>query len=206
MLIPPLYLLLLAAGQSHRMEGQDKLLLPIGGKPLVQRVAEMALATGCPLHVALSPDHPARSVALRGLPLTQVMVPLAQEGSGRSIATGIESIPANAAVMVLLADQPDLTTADLNRVIEQWQMQPHRIHRGGTGIGKPGHPVIFPPALRPALLALGGDEGARHVIPLASETPIVVLLPAHHALTDIDTPEDWARWLEAANLPTYDTP
>lgn len=196
MLIPPLHLLLLAAGQSRRMAPDDKLLLTINGKPMVRRVAETALATGFPLSVVLSPRHPERGIALRGLGLTQITLPedAAPCGMAISLRHGLTAIAPECAVMVVLGDQPDLTTADLLRVIEQWQLQPHRIHRGGTGTGTPGHPVILPAPLRPALARLDGDSGARDIIAAAPEQPILVLLPAQNALTDIDTPEDWQNW------------
>lgn len=195
MLIPPLHLLLLAAGQSRRMAPDDKLLLSINGKPMIRRVAETALATGFPLSVVLSPRHPDRAIALRGLGLTQTTLPEdSQSGMAISLRHGLNAIAPENAVMVILGDQPDLTTSDLLRVIEQWQLQPHRIHRGGTGTGKPGHPVILPAQLRPALAQLDGDSGARDIIAAAPEHPILVLLPAQNALVDIDTPEDWQSW------------
>ncbi len=196
MLIPPLHLLLLAAGQSRRMAPDDKLLLTIKGKPMIRRIAEMAMATGLPLSVVLSTDHPERAIALRGLGLHQITLPEDIDASGMAISLrhGLAAIPPDCAVMVILGDQPDLTTTDLMRVIEQWQLQPHRIHRGGTGTGTPGHPVILPAALRPALAEMDGDNGARDIIAAASEQPILVLLPAQNAVVDIDTPEDWENW------------
>ena len=53
------HILLLAAGSSSRMRGGDKLLEPVAGRPLLTRIAEAALATGLPVHVALPPDRPA---------------------------------------------------------------------------------------------------------------------------------------------------
>ena len=197
MQIPPLALLLLAAGKSTRMGDTDKLLLPVAGKTLLERTAEIAMASGHPLYVTLSPERPARATVLRGMALKTVVVADAAEGIGASLRGGVAAIPEDHAILVMLADLPDLSTADLERVIAQWQLQPHRIHRGGNGIAKPGHPVIFPPALRPALLALKGDQGAKEVISQAEESPIIVLLPANNALRDIDTPEDWARWQQS---------
>jgi molybdenum cofactor guanylyltransferase len=42
---PPLTILILAGGESRRM-GQDKALMPVDGKPLLQRTCEIALAVG----------------------------------------------------------------------------------------------------------------------------------------------------------------
>ena len=72
------------------------------------------------------------------------------------------------------------------------------IIRATTEDGHPGHPVIFPAALLPEMAALRGDAGARDLL---SRHPVRFLaLPGSRAVTDLDTPEDWAAW-RARNAP-----
>jgi CTP:molybdopterin cytidylyltransferase MocA len=52
--------------------------------------------------------------------------------------------------------------------------------------------VIFPARLRDDLLALSGDAGGREI--LKREEVVLVPLPGRRALTDLDTPEDFAAW------------
>jgi CTP:molybdopterin cytidylyltransferase MocA len=52
--------------------------------------------------------------------------------------------------------------------------------------------VIFPARLRHDLLALSGDAGGREI--LKREEVVLVPLPGRRALTDLDTPEDFAAW------------
>jgi CTP:molybdopterin cytidylyltransferase MocA len=70
---------------------------------------------------------------------------------------------------------------------------PDRILRGASGT-KPGHPVIFPADLAPLLQNLSGDRGAQPILAAHAGRLHLVPLPGQAALTDLDTPEDWAQW------------
>ena len=98
-----------AAGASTRMKGRDKLLEPVNGKPLLRRQAEAAVATGCPVMVALPPGGGARRDALDGLTLTQIEVSDAAEGMGATLRTAALFIARHAfdrPMMILLPDRP----------------------------------------------------------------------------------------------------
>jgi molybdenum cofactor cytidylyltransferase len=188
----PITVLILAAGASSRMRGKDKLLEPVGGIALLRHMAHTALAAGLPVAVVLPPDRPARDAALDGLNLLRVTVEQASDGMGASLRSGVAAIAPNHAIMVVLADMPDLGPEDLAKMASAFQMAPDIIHRACTANGKPGHPVVFPPWTRDELLQATGDTGARA---LFMAHPIrLVPLPASRAVTDLDTPEDWAAW------------
>jgi CTP:molybdopterin cytidylyltransferase MocA len=191
-LIPEI--LILAAGSASRMRGADKLLEEIDGKPLLTRTARTAMATGCRITVTLPPDRPARLAALEGLAVTPVMVPDAAQGMAASLIAGLRTLPDRAAVLMVLADLPDLTTKDLQACLAVWAKDPRAIPRGAAADGTPGHPVGFPPDLRAELLALTGDTGARDVLTRHADRLHLVRLPGTHATTDLDTPEEWATW------------
>lgn len=189
-------ILILAAGSSSRMRGADKLLEPIDGTPQLARIAQAALHTGCPVSVALPPDRPAREACLDGLALNIVFVPNPQDGMAASLVAGLDALPKSAPVLLLLADLPEITAADLSYFLKAWATHPNRIARGTAEEGTPGHPVGFPADLRAELLALYGDQGAREVLQRHKARLLLVPLPGQHATTDLDTPEDWARWRE----------
>lgn len=184
-------ILILAAGQSRRMRGADKLMQPVGPDPLLRVVCDRALATGCPVFAALpGPEHPRAGVLPDGV--TPVWVADAAQGMGRSIAAGVAALPASVqAVMILPGDMPDLTADDLRTMLAGYQ---GGLLRAVTQDGRPGHPVIFPRDCFADLRTLMGDEGARHVIFANLAQLRTHPLPGQHALTDLDTPEDWAAW------------
>ncbi|MDH5799009.1 MAG: nucleotidyltransferase family protein, partial [Paracoccaceae bacterium] len=184
-------ILILAAGASRRMGGADKLLEPVDGTPLLRRQAIRALATGNPVIVTLPPDRPLRAQAIDGLPLIVVEVANAKLGMGHSLAAGVSALPADAAgVLVLPADMPDISTDDIAACLAAFSENPNKILRATNAVGAPGHPVIFPARLFSALNGLSGDEGARAVLKQEDVRPHAI--PGQHALTDLDTPEDWA--------------
>jgi CTP:molybdopterin cytidylyltransferase MocA len=188
-----LAILILAAGQSSRMRGRDKLLERIDGQPLLAQIATRALATGAPVYVCLPPYSRARE-AVVPTNCQLVRIDDAADGMGTTIASSVASLPQDVtAAMIVPADMPDLTAEDFNTMIAAHMTAPHAITRA-TSHGTPGHPVIFPSHCFKDLKNLSGDQGARRVIAKNSETVHFVELPEKHALTDLDTPEDWAGW------------
>lgn len=185
-------ILLLAAGASSRMAPADKLTETLDGEPLLRRAARVALETGAPVIVVLPPDRPAREACLAGLSVTRVTAREAAEGMAASLRAGLAALPAGAAgVMVLPADMPGFGAADLTALLTRFAADPTRILRGAAADGTPGHPVLFPADLIPALAALTGDEGGRSVLHAQAARVDLVPLPGRRALVDLDTPADW---------------
>ncbi|MAY88468.1 MAG: 4-diphosphocytidyl-2C-methyl-D-erythritol synthase [Pseudooceanicola sp.] len=188
--------IVLAAGQSRRMRGADKLLEDVGGQPLLRRQAGIAQAatTGAVI-VALPPAPHPRHDALAGLDVTTLPVPDAAEGMNASLRAGVAALPSGTpAAMVLLADLPELTTDDLIRVGTAFDPAQTAAWRGTTEDGKPGHPIVFAARLFPQLLALQGDSGGREVVGPLGDAVGLVPLPEQRARLDLDTPEAWAAW------------
>jgi CTP:molybdopterin cytidylyltransferase MocA len=183
-----------AAGASSRMRGSDKLLEPVEGRALIRRQAEVALLTGCAVVVTLPPDRPARGAALEGLAVTRVIVAEAAQGLSVSLAAGLAAVAPGRAALVLLADLPEITGDDLARMIALHAARPEAILRAVAEDGTPGHPVLFPAAILPELRAMTGDSGARDVLRRHAGRVVAVPLPGRRAVTDLDTPEDWAAW------------
>lgn len=189
-------ILIPAAGASRRMRGTDKLLMEVGGLPLLRRMAQAALAAANHVCVTLpGHDHP-RAAAIAGLPVQVVEVPDADLGMSSSFRRGVALMPQGLeAVMVLPADMPDLQTEDLHSVIETYRRSPRPVLVQATAEdGTPGHPVLFPADCFPALVALNGDMGARGVLGANQHRLRQVPLPGRRALVDLDTPEAWAEW------------
>ena len=193
-------ILLLAAGSSSRMRGRDKLMEEVDGVPLIARAAGIArAATEGAVIVTLPPAPHPRYGALTGVDVATVPVPDAAEGMAASIRAGLAHVPKRAkAVMILLADLPDLTSDDLRAVLRAVEEHPEKkVWRGVTMENQPGHPIVFAAPLFPELAALRGDEGGRAVVAACGNELCRVRLPGAHARADLDTPEAWAAWRAA---------
>jgi CTP:molybdopterin cytidylyltransferase MocA len=197
--------LILAAGQSRRMGGRDKLLEIVDGQPLILRQARMASLLGGPVFITLPcPDHPrAALLARKGPPdIVPVHVHDATEGIGHSIRAGAAALPKDAdGVLILLADLPEIETSDLRALLEARDSAPDAdVWRGTTQDGRGGHPLLLGQKLLAELPSLHGDRGAQPLIEAAQAAGrlVRVPLPGQRALTDLDTPDAWAAW-RAAN-------
>ncbi|NBZ89749.1 nucleotidyltransferase family protein [Stagnihabitans tardus] len=183
-------ILIPAAGRSSRMRGEDKLALEIDGIPLLRRTVLTAQVMRMDIIVTLRVNDPRRAL-IADLDVEIREVPDADEGLAASLRKGAEGA---GALMVLPADMPDITRHDLMTMRAQMHLHATRILRACASDGTPGHPVAFPAFLRPEFQALRGDTGARPILQAHAERVLDVLLPGHHATTDLDTPEAWAAW------------
>ncbi len=187
-------ILLLAAGRATRMRGADKMLeqvpAPFGPRTLLEVMARRCLRAG-PTRVVIGPGQGARRAVLGGL---DVEVQEAPGGAGMaaSIVTGIAGLAGP--VLVVLADMPDVTAADMHLLLSLSRQAPSAILRAAGAEGTPGHPVLFPDDLLPELATLTGDRGARDVLARHAARVHLVPLAGERALVDLDTPEDWADW------------
>lgn len=191
-------IVILAAGGSTRMRGDDKLLKIVDGMPLLRRQALRALATQQPVYVALRSQDDPRQPALRGLDVKVLCVAQASEGMSGTLRGAVAQLPTSSAFMIMLADLVAIDSDDLQKVITAYSANPdNAVWRGATAKGKPGHPIIFDDSLRPLFAQLTGDRGAEALVsPLQSKTHLVPL-EGRRARLDLDTPEDWQAWEEA---------
>lgn len=185
--------LLLAAGAARRY-GRAKQLLDIDGEPLVRRCARAVLATGCPLTVMLGAHADAVGAALADLPATLQACDGWNDGMGHVLAAGVRSLAAQRvkAILVCLADQPDVDTATLRALLKAHAAAPAAVVIADYNGTLRGPPCIWPAATFPLLTSLRGDQGARAVLRDYAGAVIGVALP--QAMTDIDTPADFTRW------------
>lgn len=184
--------ILLAAGLSRRM-GRAKLVLPLGGRPVLRHSAERLLAAGLsPVVVVTGREHAATASALAGLAVDIVANPNPEAGQASSIRVGVASLPPDAeAALVALGDQPFVPADVIRRLSDAFRSthKPIAAPRYRDGLG---NPVLFGAAVFAELLALGGDRGARAVVD--RDPGRVALVDVDQLMPqDIDTPEDYER-------------
>jgi len=187
--------ILLAAGASRRL-GQPKQLLAIAGQSLLRRSAEVALGIGPGAAVVvLGSHHDLIAPELAGLPLQTVVNPEWATGMASSLQVGLAAVlaqqPSTEAVLVLLCDQPFLSTEVLRNLVATFGQTGSPIVASRYANGVLGVPILFSQQLFPELRLLTGDAGARKL--LAQWPDLVQTIDFPEGLLDVDTPEDWAR-------------
>ncbi len=159
-------------GRGAADAGADKLLEPVGGRPVLGAVAAAAKASQADeVVVVLPPGAEARRAALAGLGVGIVEAPDWAEGMAASIRAGLAEVAGRAdAVVILLADMPEVGAGDIDRLIAGFDPAEGReICRAVSAEGVPGHPVLFGRRFFEALAGLAGDRGAREVLREAGE-------------------------------------
>lgn len=183
----------LAAGQSSRMPGSQKLLLDIDGLPMVRHVYEAASEGGCHQTVVVyAEDDVKRAIDGRG---ELVFNPKAHTGMASSLRVGLKAMrPEIEAAVVLLGDQPLVGSRTIATLLRAWRREGSRpavAVSQGTEAGVWAPPVVLARELWGEMLALRGDAGARQV--LHGRPELVDIVPAPGRPDDIDTPDDYAK-------------
>lgn len=193
--------IVLAAGRSSRMEAH-KLLLPLGGKPLVEYAVNAALRSQAePVIVVVGYAAERVRAALPSGAYRIIENPRYREGMASSMRAGIEAVPATATgAIILLADQPLITVEHVDRLLAVAEAAPGSIVAASFS-GRRGNPVYFPRALFDELIGVSGDEGGRTVIARHQDRLRLVALEPAEAALDVDRPGEyetlvasWARY------------
>ena len=190
--------IVLAAGSSERM-GRLKQLLPIDGRPMVYRVTSAVVALElAQVIVVTGAQAGAADAALADLPVDTVLNESWAEGMSSSMRAGLRVLRSDIqAVLMVLADQPALTTDLLQSLVTRYRAT-------GAPIvapyyrGQRGNPVLFDRALFPELLAVRGDRGGRALIARYREQVERVEVDDPAVITDIDSPEEYHAMLGGA--------
>ena len=186
----PIGSVVLAAGGSTRF-GSTKQLLIHEGEPLVRRAAKAALDAGAkPVMVVLGADAPTIAPEVAKLRNVRTVINTHwATGLASSLATGLRALMEIAgcdAVLVTLADQPNVDAAALKKLIDAFDSD-HRIVAAAYA-GTIGVPAIFGCEYVKDLMRLEGDIGAGKWLRDHPDQVTTVDLP--EAEMDIDTEED----------------
>ncbi|MBE1207512.1 NTP transferase domain-containing protein [Aminobacter carboxidus] len=188
------YAILLAAGRSSRMGAKNKLLADFDGVPLVRRMASLVCASKVSGVFGVV-GHMSERVrqALEGVDMELVENPHHADGLASSIKAGFAALPDDAdGVLIMLADMPSVSAADIDRLIASFHKHEGRTVVRATHGGKRGNPVLLPRVLFPEIRKLTGDIGARHVVE-SGLVDIVNIEIGAGAGIDVDTPEAMLR-------------
>jgi molybdenum cofactor cytidylyltransferase len=175
--------------------GEQKLLLPLREKPVLQWVLESALASD--LHEIVC--------VVRGLETVRRKIPLADErlywlvnyaadrGQSTSIIAGLWSVdPRSEGALFIVGDQPMIRRELINALIERFEKSPAWIVAPSFQ-GHPRNPVLFRRNLFPDLLRLKGDRGGRGLIETYRDKTDLLEWSDETPFMDLDVREDYEK-------------
>lgn len=181
---------MLAAGQSTRMMGANKLLATFDGVPLIRRSAIAAIeADGSPVIAVLGHMADQCRNALKGLDVVIAHNADYASGLASSLQCAIRHVPSMAeGALIMLADMPALSAEHLQQLVREFQNAGGQSVVRATFAGKRGNPAILPRVLFDEVFTLTGDVGARHLIE-REDVPIIDVELGEAAVLDVDTRE-----------------
>jgi len=191
--------IILAAGDSTRL-GSPKQLLRYGGQTLIRRAAKTAIESSCErvvIVIGSRADDMKRE--LEGLPVSIVENTDWESGMSSSIRAGIGEIKNDDAVLIMLCDQPFVTAAVLDNLIDTYHKTGMPIVASYYGDTR-GVPALFSKELFAELASLTADEGARRIIARHSE--MVATIAFADGVVDVDIDADYKR-LSCLIAPRY---
>ena len=203
--------IILAAGRASRMRqtgAPHKLLLPLGGQPLIHHPVAAALASHAhPILIVTGASAEAVRAALPVGPYHLLHNPAYADGMASSLRLAIATlhtpppaqppsptIPPVQGALILLGDMPLVTATLLDALLTAADAHPGAIVAPSYA-GVRGSPVYFPADLFPALLTLTGDEGGRSVIAQNAARLHLLAWPDPTIALDVDHPDDYQRIL-----------
>lgn len=195
----------LAAGRATRMGGQ-KVLLPLGGRSVVQWVVDAALGSRAAETIVVV-GHEAGMVteALEDRPVTVVVNPDHAQGMSTSVQAGIRAIhPSCDAAVFLLGDQPFVSSALVDQLIDRFAETSKWVVRPLVG-DHPVHPVLMSAALFAEILDQRGDVGGREIARRHPGQLCLVPVDDSRLDLDIDTSEDYETALQMEGRSTERT-
>jgi molybdenum cofactor cytidylyltransferase len=188
-------IILLAAGSSSRM-GKPKQQLLIEGKSLLIHSVEIAIKSDVgKVVVVLGSDEEAHRKILNDLSVQVILNPQWQSGMGSSLKAGLKHVlatnPETDAVIVMVCDQPLLTSNHLNSLIQKYR-KTNALLVASAYSNTNGVPALFHHQLFDEILNLSDEHGAKKII--QKHQAEVVDFP--DGAIDLDTPDDYKTFLE----------
>ena len=181
--VPRIAVILEAAGNSSRF-GSNKLLhIMEDGRPMSASILEAARSVDAYRKILVTQYD---EVAAMAPDFKVVMNDRPDLGISRSMQLGLKAAGDADAYMFCVCDQPGITKATLERLIEAYK-------KGTAGIvslawqGRMCNPKIFSSRYREELMALSGDTGGRQIIASHADDILLVEAACEEEVRDIDS-------------------
>ena len=182
----------LAAGQGLRF-GSQKLLAPLGDRPLLQHALDAVNGSSLsPIVLVLGADADAVAAGVRVGRARLVRNPDHVTGQASSLKVGLRSLDTSDAAVVVLGDQPNVTAALLDALVAAQRSS------GAPAVvcaqdGRRSPPTLLHRDLWQEVDGLRGDTGAREVLAHHPDVAVFEVADILARLDDVDTPADRER-------------
>ena len=183
--------ILLAAGQSKRMKGKNKLSEKIQGIPLIKHSVKNILdSTIDELIVVLGYEQESIKKLIGGnLKIKFIFNKDFESGMASSIKAGLNNLSDNSTgFFICLGDMPKINKEIYNQLIKSMNQKEIIIP---TYNGVQGNPVLFSKSMKKKIMDIKGDIGAKKILELNKEKILKIKIDNLSVSKDFNKREDF---------------
>ena len=186
--------ILLAAGQSKRLRGENKLTKLFKGKPLINHILFSLIKSKVnKIIVVLGFEHlKIKTKLLKSKKIKFAINKNYKKGMSSSIKTGLKKLPKNSqGFLIVLGDMPNITKTTINKICSL-------IARSDKEIILPkfknrtGNPIGFKQSMIKNIYKIKGDRGAKNIIKKNRKKIQFININSKSILTNFNTKKDFS--------------
>ncbi len=187
--------ILLAAGQSKRLRGENKLTKLFKGKPLINHILFSLIKSKVnKIIIVLGFEHlKIKTTLLKSKKINIVINKNYKKGMSSSIKTGLKKIPKNSkGFLIVLGDMPNITKTTINKICLL-------ITRSDKEIILPkfknraGNPIGFKCSMIKNIYKIKGDKGAKNIIKKNNKKIKFLNINSKSILTNLNTKRNFSN-------------
>lgn len=193
--------ILLAAGQSTRMNGENKLLKEIKGKTLIQRAVQNILLSSVDEIVIITgfQSEIIEEKVGKNKKIKFILNNNYKDGMASSIKKGIENLSKKSeAFFISLGDMPMVNQSIYNKLIKSrhnYNKKKKPLDKKEifipTYLDQTGNPILFSKFMKDKIMQIDGDIGAKKIIELNKKNILNIPFKSKGVILDFDTKTDF---------------
>ena len=193
--------ILLAAGESKRMKGENKLIKEINGLPLIKHAVKNILGSAIDeLIIVLGHEKSIIENLIKpNKKIKFIFNKNYKNGMSSSITAGLNHMSKKAnAFFICLGDMPNINQNIYNKLIKARYNYNKKLNPENkkeiiipTYNEQEGHPVLFSKYMKESIMSIKGDFGAKKIIEINKKKVLNISFKNDGIILDFDTKEDF---------------
>ena len=187
--------ILLAAGQSKRLRGENKLTKLFKGKPLINHILFSLIKSKVnKIIIVLGFEHlKIKTKLLKSKKINFAINKNYKKGMSSSIKTGLKKLPKNSkGFLIVLGDMPNITKTTINKICLSITRSDKEIILPKFN-NRTGNPIGFKQSMIKNIYKIKGDRGAKNLINKNNKKIKFLNINSKSILTNLNTKRDFSN-------------